>query len=102
MSKTVAIGLFLLLLAVGVMFGLARDIYSRERSVQKGTVAESSPGGAANKALPLRGPSMKVRLENGSFVDVAVTQINGISIGQTVTVSEMVMPWGQVWYKLKD
>jgi hypothetical protein len=101
MSKSFAIGLFLTLLAVGVMFGVARDVYSRERSVVKGTVTETDPGGAPNKSLPLRGPTMKVRLENGSIVDVAVTQTSGITTGQTVSISEMVMPWGQVWYKLK-
>ena len=102
MLKTFAIGLFLALLAVGVMFGVARDLYSRERAVLKGVVTEADAGGAASKAQPLRSPTMKVRLEDSSIVDVAVTQISGISIGQSVDVVELVMPWGQVWYKLKS
>jgi hypothetical protein len=101
MGKTIAIGLFLLLLAVGVMFGVARDLYSRERAVLKGVVTETDAGGAASKAQPLRSPTMKVRLVDGSIIDVAVTQTSGIAVGQTVNVSEMVMPWGQIWYKLK-
>jgi hypothetical protein len=101
MSKAFAIGLFLALLAVGVMFGVARDVYSRERAVVKGVITETNPGGAASKAQPLRGPGMKVRLESGTVVDVAVTSTSGFTGGQTVSVSEMVMPWGQVWYKLK-
>ena len=102
MLKTFAIGLFLALLAVGVMFGIARDLYSRERAVVKGVVIETDAGGAASKAQPLRSPTMKVRLEDNSIVDVAVTQISGIANGQTVDVAQMVMPWGQVWYKLKS
>ncbi len=101
MSKAFAIVLFLALLTVAVMFGVARDIYSRERSVIKGTVTQTNPGGAANKALPLRSPAIQVRLETGAVIDVAVTQTSGFAAGQSVNVSEMVMPWGQVWYKLK-
>jgi hypothetical protein len=101
MSKASAIGLFLALLAAGVMFGIARDVYSRERSVVKGTVTQTDPGGTSNKAQPLRGPCMKVRLESGAVVDVAVTGTSGFPAGKSVSVSEMVMPWGQVWYKLK-
>jgi hypothetical protein len=101
MSKSLAIGLFLLMLAVGVMFGIARDLYSRERGIVKGTVAEIDAGGAASKAQPLRGPCVKVKLADGSIVDVAVTGTSGLKANQTVEVVEMVMPWGQVWYKLK-
>lgn len=101
MPKSVAIGLFLALLAVGVMFGIARDLYSRERGIVKGTVVDIAAGGAASKAQPLRGPCVKVKLADGNIVDVAVTGTSGLNVNQTVNVSEMVMPWGQVWYKLK-
>jgi hypothetical protein len=102
MPKVWMIGLFLALLAVGVMFGIARDLYSRERAVVKGTIVEIDAGGAASKAQPLRGPLVKVKLADGNIVDVAVTGTSGLNINQSVNVSEMIMPWGQVWYKLKN
>ena len=95
------IGLFLALLAVGVMFGVARDLYSRERGVVQGMVVDIDAGGAASKAQPLRGPCVKVKLTDGTIVDVAVTGTSGLTANQTVSLSEMIMPWGQVWYKLK-
>ena len=102
MPKSVWIGLFLAFLAIGVMFGVARDLYSRERAVLKGTVTEIDAGGAANKSTQIRSPALKVRLDGGAIVDVAAKQTAGITSGQTVNVAEMVMPWGQVWYKLKS
>jgi hypothetical protein len=100
MIKSIAIGLFLVLLVIGAMFGVARDLYSRERAIVKGTIVEVDTGGAANKALPLRSPSLKVKLAGGGIIDVAVTGTDGMSAEQSVDVAEMVMPWGQVWYKL--
>ena len=64
-------------------------------------VTETDPVVAQSKAQSLRSPSIKIKLDSGSIVEVAVTQTNGIAIGQTVNVVEMVMPWGQIWYKLK-
>ena len=101
MPKTMAIALFMALLVAGAMFGIARDLYSRERAVIKATVIEADAGGSASKAQSLRSPSLKVRLDGGSIVDVAVTDISGLSAGQAVSVAEMLMPWGQVWYQLK-
>jgi len=101
MSKGLAITLFLILLAIGAAFGIARDLYSRERSVVKGVVIEIDRGGMDNKSQTARAPSLKVRLDSGSLVDVAVTQTSGMTAGQPVHIAEMVMPWGQVWYQIK-
>lgn len=102
MPKAMAIALFMALLVAGAMFGIARDLYSRERAVIKGTVVEIDAGGTANKSQSLRSPSLKVRLDSGSTVDVAITDVSGLTRGQEISVAEMLMPWGQVWHQLKS
>ncbi len=101
MSKALAIGLFFALLAVGVAFGVARDLYSRERGQLKGVVVAVDAGGQDFKSPAIRAPKLKVRLDDGQTVDVVTSQTVGIQSGETLTITELVMPWGQVWYKLK-
>lgn len=98
---SIALAAFITLLAIGVVFGLARDLYSTERAVLKGSVAAIDAGGQAFKSPLIRAPSLKVRLEDGRTVEASATQVTGIQIGQTIEVLEMAMPWGQLWYKLK-
>jgi hypothetical protein len=102
MSKTVVIALFLALLAAGIALGVARDLYSRERAHLTGDVIEVIPGGHGYKSYAVRTPMLKVRLADGRTVDVAITEPQRFKAGATVELSEMVMPWGQVWYKLKQ
>ena len=102
MSKSLAIGLFLAGLAIAAAFGVARDLYSSERTVLKGTVVSADAGGQAYKSSLSRAPNLKVRLEDGQTVDVPVTQTTGFAAGTAINVTEMVMPWGQVWYRLKE
>ena len=99
--KSVAITLFLALLVVAAAFGLARDLYSRERATLAGVVVDVEETRTTVKSPTINPPSLKVRLDGGATVAVAVKQTHGIKTGDTITVSEMVMPWGQVWYKLK-
>ena len=50
MSKTLAIGLFLALLLVGIAFGIARDLYSTERAVLSGEILDIDAGGRDYKS----------------------------------------------------
>lgn len=101
MSKGLAIALFLGLLVVGIAFGIARDLYSTQRAELSGEVIEVNAGGRDYKSPSSRSPTLKVRLSDGRVVDVSTTTTVGIQTGQTVSVLEMVMPWGQLWYTIK-
>ena len=89
-------------LATAAAFGIARDLYSSERTVLKGAVVSADAGGQAHKSSLIRAPNLKVRLEDGQTVDVSVTHTTGFAAGTAINVTEMVMPWGQVWYRLKE
>ncbi|MBK9078512.1 MAG: hypothetical protein WBP38_04885 [Hyphomicrobium sp.] len=102
MSKSLGIALFLALLLVGVAFGVARDLYSYERGQLTGDVVEVIRGERDNKSFAVRTPRLHVRLADGRTVYVAVTEPQLFKTGDTISLSEMVMPWGQVWYKLKQ
>ena len=100
MAKAVAIGVFLALLVTAAAFGVARDLYSREQAQLKGSVVAIKPIAQDFKSSLIRAPSLTIRLEDGRTVDVTVTDTAGIAAGVTVNVAEMVMPWGQLWYRL--
>jgi hypothetical protein len=100
-SKSLAIALFLALLAVGAVFGLARDLYSRQRATLSGVVVNVEDMRQTVKSATMNTPSIKARLDDGTLINVAAKQTRGIKNGDTIDVTEMVMPWGQVWYKLK-
>lgn len=101
MSKTFVIGIFLGLLAVALAFGIARDLYSSERRVVTGEIIEIKPLRQDFKATLIRPPQLKVRLDDGTVVDAGTSSVAGLSLGAKISVSEMVMPWGQIWYRLK-
>lgn len=101
MSKTVLIGMFLLLLAVAAAFGVARDLYSNEQRELTGEIVEIKPMKQDFKATLIQPPRLKVKLADGQTVDVATASIEGLAAGGTITVSEMAPPWGQIWYRLK-
>lgn len=101
MSKTVVIVLFLLLLVAAAAFGVARDLYSSERRVATGEIIEIKPMHQDYKATLIRPPRLKVKLEDGAIVDVSTSSVDGLTVGTTVSVSEMAMPWGQIWYRVK-
>ncbi len=90
--------LFLLVLALGVAWGLARDLFSRERGSLTGVVTDADLGRASPKWLPATPPRYKVRLADGRLVDVATTNAQSIAVGGEIAVTEWVTPWGQVWY----
>lgn len=97
-----AIALFLLVLIVGIAFGISRDLFSRERGVLKGVVTDADTGKAIPKWLPATPPRYKVRLADGRVVDVAMTSAQSVAIGGAITITEWVTPWGQVWYTQRD
>jgi hypothetical protein len=94
--------LFFILLAVGVAFGLARDLFSRERATLEGTVLAFDAGRPTPKWLPATPPSYSVRLADGRGVPVATTAAQGLPPGSQIRVTEWVTPWGQVWYTQRD
>jgi hypothetical protein len=95
----VALVLFLLVLAIGIAFGVAHDLYSTEQGVVTATVVEARGLINRNKPSETIPPKLTVRLADGSVVSVATTGVEGLKEGAQVEVTEMVMPWGQVWYK---
>lgn len=102
MSKTVLIGLFLLLLAAAAAFGVARDLYSSEQRTLAGEIVEIKPIRQDFKATLIQPPRLKVKLEDGQTVDVATASIDGLATGAPITISEMATPWGQIWYRVKN
>lgn len=101
MSKAVAIAVLLGLLVVGIAFGVARDLYSREARVLEGEIVTIKPPTKDFKSAIVSSPRLKVRLDDGVTVDVSTASVTGLSTGQRIAVSEMVMPWGQIWYVVK-
>lgn len=93
--------LFLLLLGVGVAWGLARDLFSREKSVLTGTVIAVDPGYSVSKVLPATPPSYQVRLPDGRVVDVAA-RLQLAHTDDEIRVTEWMTPWGQIWYTQRD
>lgn len=96
-----ALGAFAALVALGVAFGMARDLYSTERGILSGEVARIDMVGQAYKSPTLKAPALVVKLDDGRRVEVAARSGAAIAIGQRVSVVEMAMPWGQLWYKLQ-
>jgi hypothetical protein len=92
------VALFLILLAAGICWGLARDLLSRQRATLSGTVVSFAPGNAIPKWLSATPPRYKVRLPDGRLVDVATQDRRGLPVGGRISVTEWVTPWGQVWY----
>lgn len=99
--KTVAFVLFIGVLIAGLIYGVARDLYSHERAVLKGTIAAVNVGTGGHKSTPVTASSLDVALDDGRTVHVMEPRVAGLASGSAVTISEMSTPWGQVWYKLK-
>jgi hypothetical protein len=94
--------IFLALLAVGVAWGLARDLLSRQRGTLVGVVTAIDPGNAVPKWFPDTPPRYTVRLSDGHIVDVAAKIPLSVPVGGNIAVTEWVTPWGQVWYTQRD
>lgn len=100
MSRSFWITAFLLLIGLGLGFGILRDTTSKEQGLLDATVAGNTS--ASGYRWPTSPPSIKVRLNNGEIVDVATRGGTEPSVGHAVQIRAMLTPWGQVWYKLKD
>ncbi|MBS0252377.1 MAG: hypothetical protein JSR78_15070 [Proteobacteria bacterium] len=96
------VALFLLLLAAGIAWGLARDLLSHQKRVLTGTVVAIDLGNPVLKSLPPTPPRFKVRLPDGSLVDVATKKPHSVAVGASITLTEWMTPWGQVWYTQRD
>jgi len=94
--------LFLLLLAVGIAFGIARDVASRARGTVVGVVTAINLGHALPKSFPPTAPGYTVRLPDGREVRVAAKTPLNIPVGASITLTEMMTPWGQIWYRQRD
>ncbi|MFT3733129.1 MAG: hypothetical protein QM780_17210 [Hyphomicrobium sp.] len=94
--------LFLVLLAAGVAWGLARDLLSRKTAELTGTVVGVDRGNPAPKWFPATPPRYKVRLPNASLVDVAAKNPVSVPVGGSISITEWMTPWGQVWYTQRD
>lgn len=94
--------LFLALLAAGVVWGLARDLFSRPRGTMVGIVTAVDPGNAIPKWFPATSPRYTVRLPDDRLVDVATRNPHSVPVGDNITITEWVTPWGQVWYTQRN
>jgi hypothetical protein len=94
--------LFLVLLAAGVAWGLARDLFSRQKAVLTGTVVAIDLGNPVPKSSPAAPARFKARLPDGRVVDVATRNPQSATVGSTISITEWMTPWGQVWYTQRD
>lgn len=100
--KTAAFVLLVCVLVAGLMYGVARDLYSHERAVLNGTIASiTAATGGGHKSTPPSAASFEAALDDGRTVHVITPDVSGLAKDSRVTISEMATPWGQVWYKLK-
>ncbi len=94
--------LFLLLLAVGIAFGVARDVLSRPQGTVLGIVTAIDLGHALPKSFPPTTPGYTVRLPDGQLVRVAAKIPLSLPVGASITLTELMTPWGQIWYRQRD
>lgn len=98
---TLAMIAFFALLAVGVGFGIVRDVASTDEGTVEGIVADTAPPGGAYR-WPTSPPSIKVKLASGAIETVYTRGGTEPAVGASVSVRQLRAPWGVVWYKLKD
>ena len=102
MPKTLWLGLFIVVIAIGVAFGVARDLYSRDRGVVRGIVVDTDTGSTSPKSPGLTPTRIRAKLASGDIVDVVTSATRAYAPGSEIDIIERVTPWGLVWYKLKD
>lgn len=94
--------LFLLLLATGIAWGIARDLFSRERGTIVGIVTAVDHGRPLPKWYPPTPPHYTARLPDGRVVQVAAKIPLILPLGAPINVTELMTPWGQIWYRQRD
>lgn len=99
MGKLALIG-FALLLIVGLIAGLARDFYSRERDRFEAVVTAITPAGNDFKSPTPRLTKLEANTVDGRPIVITSGRLQGIAPGDRISVSARVTPWGQVWYAL--
>ena len=97
-GKAVVLGLFVLLLLIGLAAGLTRDFYSRERGAYDATVTRVTPAGNDYKSPTPRLNKIEARLDDGREVAITSGLPNGLGAGARIRVIERITPWGQLWY----
>jgi hypothetical protein len=97
-GKAVVLGLFVLLLLIGLAAGLTRDFYSRERGAYDATVTRVTPAGNDYKSPTPRLNKIEARLNDGREVAITSGLPNGLGAGARIRVIERITPWGQLWY----
>lgn len=95
------LGLFLLVVGLGVAFGVARDMLSVESGRVEGEIVEVVGGGVEHKSPPAPSARLKVRLADGTTVGAAGVPPGRARIGARVELTRWVTPWGQVWYTVR-
>jgi hypothetical protein len=79
---------------------MSRDLSSRgpPGGILNGTVIKFGVEIPLPKIVP---PRYKVRLAGGQITDVAA-RLQRVGVGDEITVTEWMTPWGQVWYTQRD
>lgn len=92
--------LFLLAVAGAIALTFARDLTSRERRRLAATVvAYHAQSGNESRTIPIPG-DIEVRLADGRTLRLSLREDRQVKPGSEATVTEMVAPWGAIWYRL--
>ncbi len=101
-ATKLAVLLLLILLIAGVAYSLAHDFGSRPRGIVRAIIVEADGAMFPHKAPSPMPIKLTAQLENGTRVAVRTRNSKLPSIGRDVELTEMVSPWGQIWYQLNQ
>jgi hypothetical protein len=101
-ASKLAILLFLMLLIAGVAYGLMHDFGSRPRGIVRAIIVQADGAIFPHKAPSPTPLKLTAQLDDGKRVAVRTSQSKLPSLGSDVELTEMVSPWGQVWYQLNQ
>lgn len=91
---------FLIITAIAIGLTVTRDLTSRERRSLDAVVTAFVPQFAnESRTVPLPG-DVEVMLRDGRSLRLSLLTSDEVKAGSHVRVSEMVAPWGAVWYRL--
>lgn len=96
------VGTFLFAAALAITFAFARDVTSKERQRLDGVItAYYAQSGNESRTVPIPGDAA-VRLDDGRTLRLGLRTADDVKPGTRVKVSEMIAPWGAVWYRLAN
>ncbi|PPC98774.1 MAG: hypothetical protein CTY31_12165 [Hyphomicrobium sp.] len=101
-ATKLAVLLFLILLIAGVAYGLMHDFGSRPRGIVRAIIVQADSAKYPYKAPSPTPLKLTAQLVDGTHVLVRTSHSKLPSLGSDVELTEMVSPWGQIWYQLNQ